>query len=446
MLDGAVRIDALVKRAKELDMPAVALTDHGNVFGAIDFYMEAQKAAKKGAEKAVDNFKKTLAKEKSPEPTKDELNAIKKTAMDKAVKPILGCEIYIAPGSMLDKKEVSGRKRSSHLTLLASTNDGFSNLSKLVTRGHLDGSYMDEPRVDKASMAEFSKGLICLSGSIDSEINEFILSDRPEEARRVIGDLRDMYGRENFYLELTDHGQEQQRRCNAQLIAWGKEMGIPLVATNDVHFLHRDDHESHDLLICIGKGANVHDQNRVSYSPEVYFKTAEEMRALFSEVPEACDATLEIAERCQLDIKLDSASIEKYPQYQPENGMERNDYVRMLCLEGLEKRYGRDRALNDSELHTRMDYELGIISKMNFTSYFLIVWDFINWAKVNGIPVGPGRGSAAGSLVAYCLGITDIDPLQFALIFERFLMHVIPIICPSETSSFWARRSSAISS
>ncbi len=412
MLDGAVRIDALVKRAQELRMPAVALTDHGNIYGAIDFYMETQKAMKKAAGKAADKLK---------DASKEDIAAAKAGAMAAEVQPILGCEIYVAPGSMFEKKEVTGRKRSSQLTLLAGSNLGFENLSKLVTRGHLDGGYMDEPRVDKASMSEFAKDIICLSGSVDSEVHEFIMTDRLDEARQVIGDLSDIYGRENFYLELTDHGMEQQRRCNAQLIAWGKEMGIPVVATNDVHFLHRDDHESHDVLICIGKGANVHDQNRVSYSPEVYFKTAEEMRALFREVPGACDATLEIAERCKLDIKLDAASIAKYPQYQPENGMERTEYLEKLCLEGLEKRYGRDRANDDDVLHKRMDYELGIISKMNFTSYFLIVWDFINWAKVQGIPVGPGRGSAAGSLVAYCLGITDIDPLQFNLIFERFL-------------------------
>lgn len=383
LLDGAVRIDDLVARTKKLGMPAVAVTDHGNLYGAIDFYMAAKKS--------------------------------------KAVKPILGCEVYLAPGSMHDKKETTGRKSSSHLTLLASSNEGYENLSRIVTEAHLFGKYQDVPRLDKELLRKHSKGLICLSGCINGEINQLLLTDRKDEAEKSLQEFRDIFGQDNFYLELHDHGMEQQRVVARQLVEWGKKYSLKTVAANDVHFMNRSDHESHDVMICIGSGANVHDQNRVSYSPEVYFKTAEEMRELFRELPEACDATLEIAEKCDLSIRLDSTSIDRYPQYQPPGGMERNAYLRHLCEEGLIRRYGRDRALNDEALRKRLDYELALLGEKNFTSYFLIVWDFINWARENGIPVGPGRGSAAGSVVAYVLGITDIDPLRFELVFERFL-------------------------
>ncbi|HYF35738.1 MAG TPA: DNA polymerase III subunit alpha, partial [Prosthecobacter sp.] len=381
LLDGAVRLDELVKRVKDLGMPAVAVTDHGNLFGAIDFYMAAKKAK---------------------------------------VKPIIGCEVYLAPGSMHDKKEIPGRKRSSHLTLLASSNEGYENLSRLVTEAHLYGQWY-KPRADKDLLRKYSKGLICLSGCINGEVNELILTERPDEAEKSLQEFRDIFGPENYYLELHDHGMEQQRRVAKQLIEWGKKYDLKTVAANDVHFLNRSDHESHDIMICIGTNANVHDQNRMRYSEEVYFKTAEEMRALFREVPEACDATLEIAERCALDIRLDSTSIDRYPQYKTPDGGDRNAYLRHLCEEGLIRRYGRDRALNEESLRKRLDYELALLAEKNFTSYFLIVWDFINWARENGIPVGPGRGSAAGSVVAYVLGITDIDPLRFELVFERFL-------------------------
>ncbi len=381
LLDGAVRIDALMKRVKELEMPAVAVTDHGNLYGAIDFYMAAKKAK---------------------------------------TKAILGCEAYLAPGSMFDKNEVAGRKRSSHLTLLATSNEGFDNLSKLITKGHLEGQWY-KPRVDKDALREHAKGLICLSGCINGEINEFLLSDRKDEAEKSLQEFRDIFGPENFYLEIQNHNMEAQRKSASQMIEWSKQYGLKTVATNDVHFLNRSDHESHDIMICIGTGASIYDQNRMTYSPEVYFKTAEEMRALFAEVPEACDATLEIAERCDVKIHLDSTSIDRYPQYPMPEGGDRNEYLRKLTMEGLERRYGRDRALNDEALHQRMEVELALLKEKNFTSYFLIVWDFINWAREHDIPVGPGRGSAAGSLVAFCLGITDIDPLRFELVFERFL-------------------------
>ena len=384
LLDGAVRIPELIKQAKAFEMPAVAITDHGNIFGAIDLYMAAKKSG---------------------------------------MKSILGCEVDLAPGGRTAPKDPPGRKRQSHLTLLSSSNSGFENLQKLVTRAHLDGGAMGvgPPRIDKDDLREFSKDMICLSGDIDSEINEFILTDRLDEARKSIDDFKQIYGPENFYLELMDHGMGQQQTCNRQLIAWAKEFGLKTVATNDVHFLKREHHESHDIFICVGSGAKVLDQNRITYSPEVYFKSAQEMRKLFAEVPEACDATLEIAEKCDIKIKLDSTSIERYPTYNPPDGSERNAYLRRLTEEGCIRRYGRDRALNDKVIHDRIDLELNLLRDKNFNSYFLIVWDFINWARENGIPVGPGRGSGAGSLVAYCLGITDIDPLRFELVFERFL-------------------------
>ncbi|MBE2285616.1 MAG: DNA polymerase III subunit alpha [Prosthecobacter sp.] len=398
LLDGAVRIDQLVKKAQEYKMPAVAITDHGNLFGAIDFYMAAMKT--------------------KPKPKKGEV--VTEEQLAKVVKPILGCEIYLAPGSMHDKQEVPGRKRASHLTLLASTNEGFDNLSKLVSQAHLHGQWY-KPRADKELLRQHSKGLICLSGCINGEINELLLSDRKDEAEKSLQEFRDIFGPENFYLEIQDHNMEAQRKSARQMIEWGREYGLKTVATNDVHFLRREDHESHDIMICIGTGASIYDQNRMTYSPEVHFKTAEEMRALFAEVPEACDATLEIAERCDVKIHLDSTSIDRYPQYPMPDGGDRNEYLRKLTQEGLERRYGRDRALNDEVLHQRMEVELALLKEKNFTSYFLIVWDFINWAREHGIPVGPGRGSAAGSLVAFCLGITDIDPLRFELVFERFL-------------------------
>jgi len=381
MLDGAVRIPELMARAKELGMPAVAMTDHGNLYGAIEFYQEANKAK---------------------------------------IKPIIGCEAYLAPGPMSERKDVAGRRRASHLTLLAADNEGYANLVKLITKGHLEGFY-SHPRVDKEALAEHSKGLICLSGCLNGEINEFILTDREDEARKSVGEFCDIFGKENLYLEMHNHGMAQQHRCMVKLGEFAREFGLKTVAANDVHFLNREDHEAHDVMICIGTGANVHDEKRMHYSPEVYFKTAEQMYELFDGYEDACRNTLEIAERCNVSLKLDASSIEKYPQFEPPGGQSREGYLRSLCEEGLIHRYGRDRALNDAELRARLDYELGIINKMNFSSYFLIVWDFIKWAKEHGIPVGPGRGSGAGSLVAYTLGITALRPLQLRLIFERFL-------------------------
>jgi DNA polymerase III subunit alpha len=412
LLDGACRAKDLIKKAAKLGMPAVAITDHGNLFGAVEFYMEAEKAFKKGKEAVKEKYK-------GKDTPEDKAALAAELAMVPFVKPILGCEIYLAPGSMYEKKEIPGRKNASHLTLLAATNQGFDNLVKLVSRGHLDGFY-HKPRVDKEALREFAEGIICLSGCISGEVNEWIRAGQIDHARRSLQDLVDIYGAENVYLEMHDHGMEAQQLCNRQLVQFAQEFGLKLVAANDVHFLNRDDHEAHDALICIGTGKMLLDENRMHYTTEVYMKTAEEMRALFAWCPEACDATLEIAERCQVKLELDAQSTAKYPHFAAPDGGSAEEYFCRICWEGLTARYG-ERAQTDQSLRDRMEYELSILIKMKYVSYFLIVWDFIKWAKDHGIPVGPGRGSAAGSIIAYSLGITDLDPIRFGLLFERFL-------------------------
>ncbi|MBB80894.1 MAG: DNA polymerase III subunit alpha [Roseibacillus sp.] len=381
-LDGAVRCREATARAAELGMPAVAMTDHGNLYGAIEFYEAARK---------------------------------------EGVKPILGCEIYLAPESMDHRQEIPGRKRATHLTLLAENNTGWENLVQLVSKGHLDGSYYGKPRVDLPLLRQHAEGIICLSGCIAGPVNEWLLQKQPLQAREMLEELCEIFGRDNLYVELHDHGLEMQLEVKPQLIALARELGLKLVAANDVHFLSRDDHDAHDVMICIGTGKLVFDEKRMRYPPEVYFKTAEEMREVFADVPEACDNTLEIAERCNVTLSLDATSSEKYPNFEAPDGMCRDDYIREQCFAGLEMRYGKEKASEDEELRKRLDYEIRTISDLGFSSYFLITADFINWAKENGIPVGPGRGSAAGSLVAYTLGITDICPMRFGLLFERFL-------------------------
>jgi len=389
LLDGAVRIGDLMKKAERLKMPAVAMTDHGNIFGAIEFYQAAKKAG---------------------------------------IKPIIGCEAYLTPPGvkMTEKKSdpvAAGgkqkKRRNSHLTLLAADNTGYENLMKLVSMGHLEGMYY-KPRIDKETLAEHSAGLICLSGCINGEVNQFILNEDPDRARRSIGEFLDIFGRERLFLEVHDHGMEEQAICTRQMVEFGKEFDLGLVAANDVHFLNKTDHDAHDIMICIGTGATLLDENRMHYSPEVYMKTTAEMTKLFKDIPEAIRNTLEIADMCNVEIHLDSTSSEKYPQFESPDGSPREAYFRKVCFEGLEWRYA-ERANTDEELRKRLDYEIGVMEKMGFVSYFLITWDFVKWAKENGVPVGPGRGSAAGSLVAYVLGITDLCPLRFGLIFERFL-------------------------
>ena len=382
LLDGAVRIDELIAKAVKLKMPAVAMTDHGNLYGCIDFYQAAKKAK---------------------------------------IKPIIGCELYVAPREKELRKEIPGFKNNYHLTVLAKNATGFQNLSKIVSRAHLDGQF-HKPRTDRADLETYGEGLIVLSGCIHSEINQSILSGQLDHARATVAWFKERWG-PDFYLELHDHLHgdiaESQRKCSHQLLQWAQEFDIKPVAANDVHFLDRSDHAAHDVLICIGTGAKVFDENRLKYSEEVYFKTPKEMSKLFKHLPQALWSTLEIADKVDLTIKLDATSSEKYPQFESPDGSPREAYFQDLCRQGLEVRFG-PRA-HEPELQQRLDYEMEIMTKMGFLSYFLIVWDFIKWAKDHGIPVGPGRGSAAGSLVAYALGITDCDPLRFSLIFERFL-------------------------
>jgi DNA polymerase III subunit alpha len=376
LLDGAIRMKELMKKAAEFKMPAVAITDHGNLFGAIEFYQEAQRAG---------------------------------------VKPIVGCEAYIAPGSHKDRPG-SRRDAAYHFTLLAENETGYRNLVKLITAAHLEGFHY-APRIDKALLAAHSAGLIGLSGCLAGEINTAIQANNIEKAKQSAAEYRDILGAENFFIELHDHGMEEQRKCMAALPQIARDLGVGLVAANDVHFLRRSDHQAHDVMLCIGTGKMVQDENRMRYVPELYFKSPAEMREVFRDFPEAIANTLEIGARCHLDLEFGRS---KYPEYPAPPGETREDYLRELCYDGLRQRYG-ERAANDPELVRRLDYELGVFEKTGFVSYLLIVWDFIHFAKERGIPVGPGRGSAAGSMVAYVLGITDIEPLQYGLLFERFL-------------------------
>jgi DNA polymerase-3 subunit alpha len=378
LLDGAIRMKQLVSRAKELEMPAIALTDHGVLFGAVEFYQAAEQAG---------------------------------------VKPIIGCEIYVAPGSMLDRKTSNGGKDvAHHMTLLATDDEGYRNLVKITTAAHLDGFYY-KPRVDRDFLSRHAGGLVALSGCLKGEVNCALTDGNPAKALETAAAYRDIFGRENFFIELADHGIEQQRRNRSGLVGISDDLGLGLVATNDVHFLERSHHEAHDVMICIGTGSMIHDEKRMRYVPELYLKSGAEMASLFADRPDAISNTLAIAERCNAKLEFGKS---KYPDYKPPEGKTREGYLRELCEEGLRKRYG-ERVLEDAAVRERFEFEFSVLQKTGFVSYFLIVWDFINYAKSRGIPVGPGRGSAAGSLIAYVLGITDLDPLRYGLLFERFL-------------------------
>jgi DNA polymerase-3 subunit alpha len=381
LLDGACRIPELAQRAAELKMPALALSDHGNLFGAIEFYKECGKVG---------------------------------------VKPIIGCEVYLAPGSAPDsrkeKKANNAKEASTHFLLLAKNETGYKNLVKLVSTAHLDGMYY-KPRIDKDILSKLSEGLIGTSACLAGEVARNIMAGRAKEAEKSIDDFKNIFAPGDFYLEIADHGIPQQRQVATELLKYGKQFGLKIVATNDVHYLRKDDAAAHDVLLCIQTGAKITDENRMRYSsPEFYLKTTEEMAAVFRDIPDALATTLEIAEKCNLKIELGKS---KFPEYATPEGETREGYLRRLCFEGLERRF-QERA-QEPALRERLDYELGVLNKTGFTSYFLIVWDFIHYAKSNGIPVGPGRGSAAGSLIAYVLGITDLDPLHYGLFFERFL-------------------------
>ena len=377
LLDGACRIPELAARAAELKMPALALSDHGNLFGAIEFYQECRKAG---------------------------------------IKPIIGCEVYLAPGSRFDRKANSAKEASTHLLLLAKNETGYKNLVKLVSTAHLDGMYY-KPRIDKEVLAQHADGLVGTSACLAGEVARNIMAGKPKDAEKSIDDFKSIFAPGDFYLEIADHGIPQQHAVAEQLLKYAKLFGLKIVATNDVHYVRKEHAAAHDVLLCIQTGAKIHDENRMRYhGPEFYLKTTEEMAALFKDVPEALAHTLEIADKCNLKIALGE---NKFPAYTVPEGETRDGYLRRLCYEGLERRFG-ERA-KEPELQKRLDFELNVLTKTGFTSYFLIVWDFIHYAKTHDIPVGPGRGSAAGSLIAYALGITDLDPLKYGLFFERFL-------------------------
>ncbi len=376
LLDGAARIKKIVEKASRQGMPAVAITDHGAMFGVVDFY---------------------------------------KAAVEKGIKPIIGCEVYVAPRSRFRKEQ--GRDESGHhLVLLARNKTGYQNLMKLVARGYLEGFYY-KPRLDKELLETYSDGLVALSACKAGEIPELLLEGAYERARENALWYRGVFGENGFYLELQDHGLPEQKEINRGLLELHRETGIPLVATNDVHYIEREDAEAHDVLLCIQTGKNVEEENRLKFeSEEFYFKDASEMGELFADFPEeALGNTLKIAESCELELEFNQMLLPPY-EIPPEFGSA-EEYLKALCYEGLKKRYDAV----TPEIEERLEYELQVINEMGYAGYFLIVWDFVRFAHEQDILVGPGRGSAAGSLVAYALLITNIDPLRYGLLFERFL-------------------------
>lgn len=375
ILDGSNKIKDLVSRVKELGMDSCAITDHGVMYGCIDFYKEC---------------------------------------MNQGIKPVLGCEVYVANGSRFDKDASKNSQKYYHLILLAENNKGYENLMKIVSIGFTEGFYY-KPRVDYEVLEKYHEGLIALSACLAGEVAVNLRMGLYDEAVAVAKKHIDIFGENNYFLELQDHGIEEQQTVNQGLMRMNKELGIPLVATNDAHYTKKEDWEAHDILMCIQTQKKVDDPDRMRYRPgEFYIRSPKEMEDLFPYAKEAITNTYEIAKRCNVNIVFGEY---KLPKYDVPDNMDSFDYLKKICNEGLVKRYGKD-----SELHReRLDYELNTIHNMGFVDYFLIVWDFIKYAKDNGIPVGPGRGSAAGSIVAYSLGITDIDPIRFNLIFERFL-------------------------
>ncbi|HYA32030.1 MAG TPA: DNA polymerase III subunit alpha [Thermodesulfovibrionales bacterium] len=375
LLDGSIKIDELMELACHERMPAVAITDHGNLFGAVEFYKKASKAG---------------------------------------VKPIIGCEVYVAPTNRFEKKGEGAGETSFHLILLAKDNAGYRNLVRLVSRAYTEGFYY-RPRIDKDLLTQYSGGLIGLSACLKGEVPYYVSREMIEKARQSGLEYKNILGPENFYIEIQDNGLEIQESANRKLIELARELHIGVVATNDCHYLRKEDARAHDILLCIQTGKTVSDVNRMRFeSQEFYVKTADEMKRAFAEIPEAVLATREIAERCNVAFHLGTSLL---PTYKVGEGTPET-YLRKLAGDGLKERFGE----NAPEAYrNRLKTELEIINRMNYASYFLIVWDFIRYARKNDIPVGPGRGSAAGSLVAYCLGITEIDPMKYNLLFERFL-------------------------
>ncbi|MEY8327133.1 DNA polymerase III subunit alpha [Lachnospiraceae bacterium 54-11] len=383
LLDGSNKIKEYVKRVKELGMDSAAITDHGVMYGVIDFYKECKA---------------------------------------QGIRPILGCEIYVAPNSRFDKELTGGEDRYYHLVLLAENNTGYDNLVKIVSRGFTEGYYY-KPRVDMELLQECHEGLIALSACLAGEVQRYISKGLVDEAKKAALRYRDCFGEGNFFLELQDHGLPEQKMVNTTLLQMSRELGIPLVVTNDVHYTYKEDVKPHDILLCIQTGKKLADEDRMRYEGgQYYVKSEEEMKGLFPYAWEAVENTRRIADRCNVEIEF---GVIKLPHFEVPEGYDSWTYLNKLCYDGLHSRYGDNENAPAGEtgqtLKERLDYELDVIKTMGYVDYFLIVWDFINYAKSNGIMVGPGRGSAAGSIVSYALRITDIDPIKYNLLFERFL-------------------------
>lgn len=375
LLDGSNKIKEYVSRVKELGMNSAAITDHGVMYGVIDFYKAARAAG---------------------------------------IKPVLGCEVYVAPGSRFDRELSHGDDRYYHLVLLAENNQGYQNLMKIVSKGFVEGYYY-KPRVDMEVLETYHEGIIALSACLAGEVQRYLVRGLYEEAKETACKYEKCFGKGNFFLELQDHGIPDQKTVNAGLMRMSEETGIELVATNDVHYTYAEDAEPHDILLCLQTGKKLSDENRMRYEGGQYFvKSEEEMRALFPYAAQAIDNTQKIADRCNVEIEF---GVTKLPHFDVPEGYDSWTYLNKLCHEGLVRRYPD----KHEELLPKLDYELSVIQKMGYVDYFLIVWDFINYARTHGIPVGPGRGSAAGSLVSYTTGITNIDPIRYNLLFERFL-------------------------
>ncbi len=375
LLDGSNKIKEYVARLKELNMTAGAITDHGVMYGVIEFYKAAKAAG---------------------------------------INPVLGCEVYVAPNSRFDREITGGEDRYYHLVLLAENNTGYGNLMKIVSRGFVEGYYY-KPRVDMEVLNQYHEGIIALSACLAGEVQRYLEKGLYEEAKAAAFKYEKCFGRGNFFLELQDHGLLKQQEVNQQLLRLSKDTGIELVVTNDVHYTFEKDAQAHDILLCLQTGKKLSDENRMRYEGgQYYVKSEEEMRALFPYAQEAVSNTQKVADRCHVEIEFGNT---KLPDFPVPKGYTTYEYLEKICYEGLKKRYPSD----EQELKPRLEYELKVIKDMGYVEYFLIVWDYIRYAREHDIIVGPGRGSAAGSLVAYTTGITNIDPIQYGLIFERFL-------------------------
>lgn len=382
LLDGSNKIKEYVKRVKELGMDSAAITDHGVMYGVIDFY---------------------------------------KACKAEGINPILGCEVYVAPNSRFDKELTGGEDRYYHLVLLAENNKGYENLMKIVSRGFTEGYYY-KPRVDLELLQEYHEGIIALSACLAGEVQRYIQKGLVDEAKKAALKYQDCFGKGNYFLELQDHGLPEQKLVNTTLLQMSRELDIPMVVTNDVHYTYADDVKPHDILLCLQTGKKLSDEDRMRYEGgQYYVKSEEEMKGLFPYAWEAVENTQRIADRCHVEIEF---GVTKLPKFDVPEGYNSWTYLNKLCYDGLKERYGDENAPageTGQTLKERLDYELNVIQTMGYVDYFLIVWDFINYAKQNGIMVGPGRGSAAGSIVSYCLKITNIDPIRYNLLFERFL-------------------------